>query len=142
MTPNPEIGQILQSGEAHAPRTAYSTTTSAPASELKIDAQDAEARDEASFSQRGAAIVPTDVSLVAPTHPSAGLATKHVNFANGVGDAPSFRPPSVLKMGIVTPFDPRAAHGVLFGEKSGSRVDLDGDDLIIVKETRIAGPVG
>lgn len=48
----------------------------------------------------------------------------------------------MLKMGIVTPFDPRAAHGVLFGEKSASRVDLDGDDLIIVTETRIAGPVG
>ena len=141
MTPNPEITQILPSGEVLARRKGRSITTSAPSSELEKDLRDTENRDEPSLPKKGAAIVPTDVSL-ARTQVRAGLATMQVNGADDLGDARSLRRPSVVTLGTAMGFDPRAAHGVLFGERMGNRVDLDGDDLIIMKEPDDTSPIG
>ena len=44
--------------------------------------------------------------------------------------------------GKVTPLDVKAGDKILFGKWSGTEVKLDGEDLIIMKETDILGIVG
>ncbi len=44
--------------------------------------------------------------------------------------------------GTVTPCDVKAGDRVLFGKWSGTEVVLDGEDLIIMKESDIVGIVG
>ena len=44
--------------------------------------------------------------------------------------------------GKVTPLDVKAGDRVLFGKWSGTEVKLDGEDLIIMKESDIMGIVG
>ena len=44
--------------------------------------------------------------------------------------------------GKVTPLDVKAGYRVLFGKWSGTEVKLDGEDLIIMKESDIMGIIG
>ncbi|HJP67456.1 MAG TPA: co-chaperone GroES [Sphingomicrobium sp.] len=44
--------------------------------------------------------------------------------------------------GNVTPLDLKAGDKILFGKWSGSEVKLDGEDLIIMKESDVLGVVG
>ena len=44
--------------------------------------------------------------------------------------------------GKVTPLDVKAGDKVLFGKWSGTEVKLDGEDLLIMKETDILGIIG
>lgn len=44
--------------------------------------------------------------------------------------------------GTVTPLDVKAGDRVLFGKWSGTEVKLDGEDLIIMKESDIMGVIG
>ena len=44
--------------------------------------------------------------------------------------------------GTVTPLDVKAGDRVLFGKWSGTEVKLDGEDLLIMKESDIMGIVG
>jgi chaperonin GroES len=44
--------------------------------------------------------------------------------------------------GEVTPLDVKAGDKILFGKWSGTEVKLDGEDLIIMKESDILGIVG
>lgn len=44
--------------------------------------------------------------------------------------------------GKVTPLDVKAGDRVLFGKWSGTEVKLDGEDLLIMKETDILGIIG
>lgn len=44
--------------------------------------------------------------------------------------------------GKVTPLDVKAGDTVLFGKWSGTEVKLDGEDLIIMKESDILGIIG
>ena len=44
--------------------------------------------------------------------------------------------------GTVTPVDVKAGDKILFGKWSGSEVKLEGEDLIIMKESDILGIVG
>ena len=44
--------------------------------------------------------------------------------------------------GTVTPLDLKAGDKILFGKWSGSEVKLDGEDLIIMKESDVLGIVG
>ena len=44
--------------------------------------------------------------------------------------------------GTVTPCDVKAGDRVLFGKWSGTEIKLDGEDLIIMKESDIVGIVG
>jgi chaperonin GroES len=44
--------------------------------------------------------------------------------------------------GSVTPLDVKAGDKILFGKWSGSEVKLDGEDLLIMKESDILGIVG
>ena len=44
--------------------------------------------------------------------------------------------------GKVTPLDVKAGDKILFGKWSGSEVKLDGEDLIIMKESDVLGIVG
>ena len=44
--------------------------------------------------------------------------------------------------GKVTPLDDKAGDRVLFGKWSGTEVKLDGEDLLIMKESDIMGIVG
>ena len=44
--------------------------------------------------------------------------------------------------GTITPLDVKAGDKILFGKWSGSEVRLDGEDLIIMKESDILGIVG
>ena len=44
--------------------------------------------------------------------------------------------------GKVTPLDVKAGDRVLFGKWSGTEVKLDGEDLIIMKESDIMGIIG
>ena len=44
--------------------------------------------------------------------------------------------------GKVTPLDVKAGDRVLFGKWSGTEVKLDGEDLLIMKESDIMGNVG
>jgi len=44
--------------------------------------------------------------------------------------------------GTVTPCDVKAGNRVLFGKSSGTEVKVDGEDLIIMKESDIVGIVG
>ena len=47
-----------------------------------------------------------------------------------------------LEDGTVTPLDVKAGDRILFGKWSGTEVKVDGEDLIIMKETDILGIVG
>jgi chaperonin GroES len=44
--------------------------------------------------------------------------------------------------GTVTPLDVKAGDRILFGKWSGTEVRLDGEDLLIMKESDILGIVG
>ena len=44
--------------------------------------------------------------------------------------------------GKITPLDVKAGDRVLFGKWSGTEVKLDGEDLIIMKESDIMGVIG
>ncbi|WP_379553621.1 co-chaperone GroES [Erythrobacter sp. W53] len=44
--------------------------------------------------------------------------------------------------GTVTPLDVKAGDKVLFGKWSGTEVKLDGEDLLIMKESDIMGIIG
>ncbi len=44
--------------------------------------------------------------------------------------------------GSVTPLDVKAGDRVLFGKWSGTEVKLDGEDLLIMKESDIMGIIG
>ena len=44
--------------------------------------------------------------------------------------------------GKLTPLDVKAGDKILFGKWSGTEVKIDGEDLIIMKETDILGIVG
>ena len=44
--------------------------------------------------------------------------------------------------GTITPMDVKAGDTILFGKWSGTEVKVDGEDLIIMKETDILGIVG
>jgi chaperonin GroES len=44
--------------------------------------------------------------------------------------------------GTLTPLDVKAGDKILFGKWSGTEVKLDGEELIIMKETDIFGIVG
>jgi chaperonin GroES len=44
--------------------------------------------------------------------------------------------------GKVTPLDVKAGDKILFGKWSGTEVKLDGEDLIIMKESDVLGVVG
>ncbi len=44
--------------------------------------------------------------------------------------------------GSITPLDVKAGDKILFGKWSGSEVKLDGDDLLIMKESDVLGIVG
>jgi len=44
--------------------------------------------------------------------------------------------------GTVTPLDVKAGDRVLFGKWSGTEVKLDGEDLLIMKESDIVGIIG
>ncbi len=44
--------------------------------------------------------------------------------------------------GKVTPLDLKAGDKILFGKWSGSEVKLDGEDLLIMKESDVLGIVG
>ena len=48
----------------------------------------------------------------------------------------------VEKDGKVTPLDVKAGDKILFGKWSGTEVKIDGEDLIIMKESDILGIVG
>jgi chaperonin GroES len=44
--------------------------------------------------------------------------------------------------GKITPLDVKAGDKILFGKWSGTEVKIDGEDLIIMKESDILGIVG
>ena len=44
--------------------------------------------------------------------------------------------------GTVTPLDVKAGDSVLFGKWSGTEIKLDGEDLLIMKESDIMGVMG
>ena len=44
--------------------------------------------------------------------------------------------------GSITPLDLKAGDKILFGKWSGSEVKLDGEDLIIMKESDVLGIIG
>jgi chaperonin GroES len=44
--------------------------------------------------------------------------------------------------GTITPLDVKAGDRILFGKWSGTEVKIDGEDLIIMKESDIVGIVG
>ena len=44
--------------------------------------------------------------------------------------------------GTVTPLDVKAGDKILFGKWSGTEVKLDGEDLLIMKESDILGIIG
>ena len=44
--------------------------------------------------------------------------------------------------GVLTPLDLKAGDRVLFGKWSGSEVRLDGEDLLIMKESDVLGVLG
>jgi chaperonin GroES len=46
------------------------------------------------------------------------------------------------KAGKVTPLDVKAGDKILFGKWSGTEVKIDGEDLLIMKESDILGIVG
>ena len=46
------------------------------------------------------------------------------------------------EQGVVTPLDVKAGDKILFGKWSGTEVKLDGEDLLIMKESDIMGIVG
>ncbi len=49
---------------------------------------------------------------------------------------------SKAEEGKVTPLDVKAGDRVLFGKWSGTEVKLDGEDLLIMKESDILGIIG
>ena len=51
-------------------------------------------------------------------------------------------PARATSEGNVTPLDVKAGDKILFGKWSGTEVKIDGEDLIIMKESDILGIVG
>ncbi len=58
------------------------------------------------------------------------------------GEIVSVGPGTRSEDGKVRPLDVKAGDKILFGKWSGSEVKLDGEDLLIMKETDILGVVG
>ena len=55
------------------------------------------------------------------------------------GEIVAFGSGSKAEDGSVTPLDVRASDRVLFGKWSGTEVKIDGEDLLIMKESDIMG---
>ena len=51
----------------------------------------------------------------------------------------SFGAPRITKDGVIQPLEVKAGDRVLFGKWSGTEVKLDGQDLLIMKESDILG---
>ena len=51
-------------------------------------------------------------------------------------------PAPIAEEGKVTPLDVKAGDRILFGKWSGTEVKIEGEDLIIMKESDILGIVG
>jgi chaperonin GroES len=58
------------------------------------------------------------------------------------GEVVSVGSGSKAEDGTVTPLDVKAGDRVLFGKWSGTEVKIDGEDLLIMKESDILGIVG
>ena len=58
------------------------------------------------------------------------------------GEVDRRRPRRSRDEGKVTPLDVKAGDKILFGKWSGTEVKIDGEDLIIMKESDILGIVG
>src|SRR6476659_3889186 len=58
------------------------------------------------------------------------------------GEVISVGPGARADDGKVTPLDVKAGDSILFGKWSGTEVKIDGEDLIIMKESDILGIVG
>ncbi|MBJ3775510.1 co-chaperone GroES [Acuticoccus mangrovi] len=57
------------------------------------------------------------------------------------GEVVAVGPGARNEQGAVTPLDVKAGDRVLFGKWSGTEVKLDGEDLLIMKESDIMGVV-
>ena len=58
------------------------------------------------------------------------------------GEVVSVGPGARADDGKVTPLDVKSGDRILFGKWSGTEVKIDGEDLIIMKESDILGVVG
>jgi chaperonin GroES len=58
------------------------------------------------------------------------------------GEVVSVGSGSKAEDGTVTPLDVKAGDRILFGKWSGTEVKIDGEDLLIMKESDILGIVG
>ncbi len=58
------------------------------------------------------------------------------------GDVVAIGGGSKSEEGKITPLDVKAGDQILFGKWSGTEVKIDGEDLIIMKESDILGIVG
>ena len=58
------------------------------------------------------------------------------------GDVVAIGGGSKSEEGKITPLDVKAGDRILFGKWSGTEVKIDGEDLIIMKESDILGIVG
>ncbi len=58
------------------------------------------------------------------------------------GEVVSVGTGSKAEDGTVTPLDVKAGDRILFGKWSGTEVKIDGEDLLIMKESDILGIVG
>ena len=58
------------------------------------------------------------------------------------GEVVSVRAGSKAEDGKVTPLDVKAGDRILFGKWSGTEVKVDGEDLLIMKESDILGIIG
>ena len=47
-----------------------------------------------------------------------------------------------LENGTITPLDVKAGDKILFGKWSGTEIKIDGEDLLIMKESDVLGVVG
>ena len=58
------------------------------------------------------------------------------------GEVVAVGPGARNEAGVLTPLDVKAGERVLFGKWSGTEVKIDGEDLIIMKESDIMGIIG
>ena len=58
------------------------------------------------------------------------------------GEVVSVGPGARAENGTITPLDVKAGDKILFGKWSGTEVKVNGEDLIIMKESDILGIVG
>ena len=66
----------------------------------------------------------------------------HRLFLGGVGNDDAAGPGSRNEQGQIVALDVKAGDRVLFGKWSGTEVKIDGQDLLIMKESDIMGVVG